>query len=1529
MRHLRALIALVVALVVGAGGLAVTPAAQAATPDEDVATIIGRLQEYYLGQGDEIIIANGIFLARTSEARDYAAALRPDGSWADVDYADRTSSANGSVWSAYTALYRMVAMAQAYRDPAAPGFQDPAVLDGLDRALAYWDVADPGNTNWWETEVGESIAMGRISVFVGDALDPAALGVALEHNTGRLDPVGANGAWRTTNYLFEAVATHDLDKIRAGFDTMVRTVAVDSSGTVQEAVQPDASFWAHGAQLYSEGYGMALFTNVALWADVARGTGLAFSRQHLDTIAFYIISGTRWMIRGEIGMLYLNYRQPKTIGGVTSHASEFIEPLTRMVRTDPLYATAYRALLDGILGKTRTNGVTGDRYFWRSEFSSHLRDDYGIFTRLNSSRTVGSEYRSTFRPELGNEIVWSSAGATAIQVTNREYLDLGPTFDWFHYPGVTAPYTKEQTRGSTGNGGSFTGGVSDGRYGANVYTLDRAGSRGQKSYFLFDDEMVALGAGIASTSTAPVHTTVNQAVAKPNASVSGVPVAPGTDAAPVDGPGWAYNDEVGYVFPAGQRVLVSDKEQTGSWIGQDAVTRQAFTLHVDHGVQPQDAGYSYVVLPAATPAEVEAYAAAPATEVLRNDTAVQAVRHAGLHRTMAVFSRPGSLDLGGGRTLAVDHAALVLLDESGDRPVVSVSNPGQPGLVVRVALTGPDGGAQGVFALDSGATLGKTVTAALAASDGAPSALTASSALGGHAAALAGDGDAGTAWHSDGAGTAWLTRQLTPGSVVTGVDVDWGEDHATRFLVQTSTDGVTWTDQRLTQDGTGGSTRLDLSPTPATSVRLVLLDGPGDGYGVRELTVDASVNVALGAPVTVSGTSGGAAGSVTDGSTATRWSGNLSDTAWAQVDLGSVQPVGAVRLWWDASYARQYRIQVSDDGSTWRDAYVTPAAGSDGGTDVVAVQGQARYVRMQAAQRSTTTYGVSLWELEVFADDALVSAPVVPAGRSNLALGRPVTADSRYDATLVPANAVDGNPTTRWASQRQNAPYTTERWLAVDLGGPRTVNQAVITWETATSNDFRVEGSDDGQTWHELAHVQKASAELRSVVDFPDAEVQHVRVIGLPATKYGMSVFELEVYGGYKLACTATGTVLPRDTTATLAATITPAEADDVLLASSLDASVADVAGAPRVAVDGNVAVDLATGSSGSTSVLLTHAKGDELVWCPVGIAVDTGDLERVVARADALESERYTPSTWAPVLPALERAKALLATPGSSQADVDDAAAALGTALDGLVEVTPPDTTAPVVSATADGRVVTVTATDDGGVATVEYRVAPDGAWTPYTAPVTVPGAEAVTVEFRATDLAGNVSTVGSVDVAAGPPAGGSGAVLTASATTLRPGDRVTLTLAGVPGTEVEVGIASVYRRLATAPVTGGAARVDVTVPADLEAGEHHLQARAADGRVLAELAVTVLAGAAPGAPGDGTPGDGAGSGSGGAASGATGTGTGTTGTGTTGSGARADGPGGWLPRTGAEAAQVLALAAGLLLTGTALTLRSRRRRR
>lgn len=1477
MKRIAAFIAFTVALVLGTSAIA---APAYAAPEDDVATVIDRLEEYYLGQGDEIIIANGIYLARTSEALDYLASQNADGSWADVNYADRTSSANGSVWSAYTALYRMLAMTQAFTDPNAEGFGDTRLADAVGRALLHWDRVNPGNTNWWETEIGESIAMGRISMFLGGALSPEAFDVALKHNTGKLDPVGANGSWRTSNYIFEALSTRDIAKVKEGFATIVATIAVDHSGTVQEAVQPDGSFWAHGAQLYSEGYGMVLFTYAALWSDVARGTGLAFTRDQLDSIAFYFISGTRWLIRGEIGMLYLNYRPPKTVNDITSHAAEFIEPLQRMVRTDALYSTAYRAVLDGVLGTTETNGVTGNKYFWRSEFSSHLRDDFGIFTRLNSSRTFGAELRTSYRDELGNPVYWNAMGSTAIQVNNREYLDLGPAFDWWHYPGVTAPNVKRtergfENRGRNGDGGSFTGGASNGEFGVSVLTLDTAGTVAQKSYFSFDEGMVALGAGIGSTSDAAVHTTINQASAKSNASVGGQPVAAGTDQQGVGGAAWAYNDEVGYVFAAGQDVKVSNKTQSGSWEGEETVSRDAFSLYVDHGAKPSAATYDYTVLPAATPAEVEAYAATPAVRTLRNDTAVQAVRSADEGITMATFYAAGDLDLGDGRTLSVDQPAIVLLDERGDAPVVSLSNPDRAGLSVGVTLTDAGQQRHGVFALGSGENLGKTVTAALA--DGAlptASPYTASSTADGAAATALGDGDTASAWRSASDGTQWVSTRLPRGSWATTVTIDWADAFASDYVVQTSPNGVDWTDRAAVTGGDGGVDEVPINPTAAEHVRVLLLDGEGAEYGIRELTVASSVNLAIDSATRASGYAGyNLVFELADGNPNTRWRGNNADSAWAQIDLGSSKPVSTVRLSWEAAFAKTYKIQLSDDGRSWRDAYTTPSGGSDGGIDVVTLDGQtARYVRMQTLTRALN-YGPSLWEFEVFSDRLVAEAPAVPAANANLALGRPTTTDSVHqnNATITGPKATDGSKSTKWSSARAMA----EHWLQVDLQSVRSVSRAVVAWESGTSNDYRIEGSVDGTTWQPLARVQAAQPTLNHTHDFASTEVRYVRLAGLPSTQYGLNIWEFELYGGYTFECTGPVTAT-RGSAAVASATVSPVNPTDRFSAISMDESVVTVTGDARVSPDGRVDVDLQAREPGRTTVGIRHEGGTEIAWCAVTVSADTAGLQAQIDAANALDSAAYTAGSWAPLLPALEAAKVVLGTPGAPQSEVDAAAAALQAALAGLVRLDAVSSAPRDVAATASGHVVTV------------RWSAPES---PGGSPIT---AYEVTVGDRVVQSEGGVLTASVADLDAGDypvavraqNAGGwsepsAPITVTVDPDVVTPVVRVdgTPTVGGridVSGTGFEPGVEYVIQLRSTPADLGtvtaeedGTIAFRGTVPADVVAGEHTIVVMLADADIASTPVLIAAADepgtpggpAAPGGPGGADGGDGPGS--------------------------------------------------------------------
>ncbi|MGW2958655.1 discoidin domain-containing protein [Streptomyces sp. NPDC001220] len=108
---------------------------------------------------------------------------------------------------------------------------------------------------------------------------------------------------------------------------------------------------------------------------------------------------------------------------------------------------------------------------------------------------------------------------------------------------------------------------------------------------------------------------------------------------------------------------------------------------------------------------------------------------------------------------------------------------------------------------------------------------------------------------------------------------------------------------------------------------------------------------------------GTVAANAVDGNTGTRWSSAFTDDQWLQVDLGATATVTQVVLNWETAYGKDYKVQISANGSSWTD--LTSVTGGDGGTDTLAVSGQGRYVRMQGVHRATQ-YGYSLWEFQVF-----------------------------------------------------------------------------------------------------------------------------------------------------------------------------------------------------------------------------------------------------------------------------------------------------------------------------------------------------------------------------------------------------------------------------------------------------------------------------------------------------------------------------------------------------------------------------------
>ena len=188
-------------------------------------------------------------------------------------------------------------------------------------------------------------------------------------------------------------------------------------------------------------------------------------------------------------------------------------------------------------------------------------------------------------------------------------------------------------------------------------------------------------------------------------------------------------------------------------------------------------------------------------------------------------------------------------------------------------------------------------------------------------------------------------------------------------------DGTT---QNLTSQVTWAST----SPAVAT---IIANSGLATGVGVGTSTISATLGGVVSTPQTLQVTSGGAtvnlalnkpavassiekstlpAAAAFDGNATTRWSSAFSDPQWIYVDLGANYTVNRVKLTWQNSCAKAFKIQASNDTVTWVDIYST-ATGSGGIQDLTVTSTTARYIRMYGTVRKTV-YGYSLFEMEVY-----------------------------------------------------------------------------------------------------------------------------------------------------------------------------------------------------------------------------------------------------------------------------------------------------------------------------------------------------------------------------------------------------------------------------------------------------------------------------------------------------------------------------------------------------------------------------------
>ncbi|MCD8051673.1 MAG: cell wall-binding protein [Clostridiales bacterium] len=121
----------------------------------------------------------------------------------------------------------------------------------------------------------------------------------------------------------------------------------------------------------------------------------------------------------------------------------------------------------------------------------------------------------------------------------------------------------------------------------------------------------------------------------------------------------------------------------------------------------------------------------------------------------------------------------------------------------------------------------------------------------------------------------------------------------------------------------------------------------------------------------------------------------------------------------------------------------------------------------------------------------------------------------------------------------------------------------------------------------------------------------------------------------------------------------------------------------------------------------------DEIVVTAAAVTVDTTALTAAIEQAEALTGSDYTASTWSAVETALTAAKEVAANAEATQAEVDEATAALTAAIDALEEAVtvPAATKITSLTNTAKGIKVTWNAVD-GATSYQVYRKIGSGSW-------------------------------------------------------------------------------------------------------------------------------------------------------------------------------------------------------------------------
>lgn len=471
--------------------------------------------------------------------------MLPEGKWSDLDYACffRTN------WEPVEHLKRLVTIAASYTDKQSRYYGNEVLYNAIRDALQYWVKQDPTCFNWWYNQISVPQTQASLLALMdaGQRKLPSEIRMPILKAMGeRSDPrkwTGANKMDIAIHHLIRGCLLKNDSIVRVNADEIFYPVQI----VANEGIQEDLSYHQHGPQLYIGGYGTVFVDNIVRMGNILNGTKYAMNPEKLTLFSNFIRNTYFNVFRSR----YLDFSV--TGRGVSRKGTLDYGDCAALFRNlqalDAKHAGEYADIARRFLTQEASYQRSDKNTMYHcSDYMLHNRQNYDFSVRTSSTRTNKTESGN------GENLygTYMSDGATNIRVNGNEYADIFPVWEWDRIPGTTLPAGEKRNPVDWGSKGTctFTGGVSDGKYGVMTFKMDDYGVKAQKSWFMFDNEVVCLGSEIGSNVPTDIVTTVNQCHLDGNVWINtgkALQQATQGEFAFEQAPQWIWHDSIAYL----------------------------------------------------------------------------------------------------------------------------------------------------------------------------------------------------------------------------------------------------------------------------------------------------------------------------------------------------------------------------------------------------------------------------------------------------------------------------------------------------------------------------------------------------------------------------------------------------------------------------------------------------------------------------------------------------------------------------------------------------------------------------------------------------------------------------------------------------------------------------------------------------------------------------------------------------------------------------------------------------------------------